>query len=200
MLSTPHIASVMCKTRFEQIFRFLHLCDTSQQVPAGQPGHDKLFKVPHFLDMFSSAFDQEYNLHQQCSVDEAMIPFKGRVGFKQYMKDKPTKWGIKVFVLADATNGYVKAFQVYTGRTVEGRSDVGLCTKVVLDLLSEYRNSGLTVYMDSYYSSPQLCMTRTSMLLALLGLAGGDFQQQSFLLRHPFPIGESTSMLQMVLC
>ena len=62
-----------------------------------------------------------------------MIPFKGRIGFKQYMKDKPTKWGIKVFVLADATNGYVKAFQVYTRRTVEGRSDVGSCTKVVLD-------------------------------------------------------------------
>ena len=72
------------------------------------------------------------------------------------MKDKPTKWEIKVFVLADAMNGYVKAFQVYTGRTVEGRSDVGLCTNVVLDLLSEYCNSGLTVYMDNYYSSPQL--------------------------------------------
>ena len=43
-------------------------------------------------------------MHQQCSVDEAMIPFKGRLAFKQYMKDKPTKWGIKVFVLADATN------------------------------------------------------------------------------------------------
>ena len=85
-----------------------------------------------------------------------MIPFKGRVGFNQYMKDKPTKWKIKVFVLADAMNGYVKAFQVCTGRTVEGRSDIGSCTKVVLDLLSEYRNSGLTVYMDNYYSSPQL--------------------------------------------
>ena len=72
------------------------------------------------------------------------------------MKDKPTKWAIKVFVLADALNGYVKAFQVYTGRTVEGRSDVGLCTNVVLDLLLEYHNSGLTVYMDNYYSSPQL--------------------------------------------
>ena len=43
-------------------------------------------------------------MHQQCSVDEAMIPFKGRLAFNQYMKDKPTKWGIKVFVLADATN------------------------------------------------------------------------------------------------
>ena len=48
------------------------------------------------------------------------------------MKDKLTKWGIMVFVLADATNGCVKALQVYTGRTVEGRSDVG--SKLVLDL------------------------------------------------------------------
>ena len=39
-----------------------------------------------------------------------MIPFKGRLGFKQYMKDTPTKWGIKVFVSADATNEYMKAF------------------------------------------------------------------------------------------
>ena len=31
----------------------------------------------------------------------------------------------------------MKAFQVYTGRTVEGRNDVGLCSKVVLDLLSD---------------------------------------------------------------
>ena len=38
-------------------------------------------------------------------MDEAMIPFKGRLSIKQYMKDKPTKWGIKVFVLADARNG-----------------------------------------------------------------------------------------------
>ena len=31
-----------------------------------------------------------------------MIPFKGRLSFKQYMKDKPVKHGIKVFVLAMA--------------------------------------------------------------------------------------------------
>ena len=31
--------------------------------------------------------------------------YKGRLRFKQYMKDKPTKWGIKAFVLSDARNG-----------------------------------------------------------------------------------------------
>ncbi len=47
------------------------------------------------------------NIVLTVTIDEAMIPFKGRLRFKQYMKDKPTKWGIKVFVLADAP---VRAF------------------------------------------------------------------------------------------
>ena len=49
-------------------------------------------------------------------MDEVMIKFKGRLGFKQYMKDKSTKWGIKVFVLNDARNGYVYRLQVYTSK------------------------------------------------------------------------------------
>ena len=47
-----------------------------------------------------------YNMHQACTIAEAIIPFKGRLGL--YLKDKPTKWGIEDFVLADAHNGYVK--------------------------------------------------------------------------------------------
>ncbi len=46
------------------------------------------------------------------------------------MKDKPTKWGIKVFVLSDAPTGYVKRMQVYTGQGLDNCvSDVGLCTQ-----------------------------------------------------------------------
>jgi hypothetical protein len=30
------------------------------------------------------------------SVDEQMIPYKGTLGLKVYMKGKPTKWGMKV--------------------------------------------------------------------------------------------------------
>ena len=45
-----------------------------------------------------------------------MIPFKGRSDLKQYMPMKPIKRGIKVWAWADANNGYVSAFEVYTGR------------------------------------------------------------------------------------
>jgi hypothetical protein len=87
--------------------------DNSKNIPYGQPGHDKLFKVRPLLDALVPRFRSEYKMHKECSIDEAMIPFKGRLAFKQYIKDKPTKWGIKVFVLADAHNGYVSNLEVW---------------------------------------------------------------------------------------
>ena len=37
------------------------------------------------------------------SIDEAMIPFKGRSSMKQYMPKKPIKRGFKIWVRADAS-------------------------------------------------------------------------------------------------
>ena len=89
------------------------------------------------------------------AVDEAMIPFKGRLGFKQYMKDKPSKWGIKVFVIADSISGCVYRLHVYTGKNSElAASEFGLCTRVVLDLVRGIESRSPKLYMDNYYTSP----------------------------------------------
>ena len=96
-------------------------------------------------------------MHQSCTIDEAVIPFKGRLSFKHYMKDKRTKWGIKVFALSDAPTGYVKWMQVYTGKGLDtGVSDVGLCTKVVLDLMEGFDHMLVRLYTDNFYTSPLL--------------------------------------------
>ena len=156
-IRTPGISSIMPLKRFEQLWRFIHLNDNNNEVPYGQIGHDKLFKVRKVLDLLCPLFDSEFDMHQSCAIDEAMIPFKGRLKFKQYMKDKPTKWGIKVFVLADSPTGYVKRLQVYTGKGLDSCvGDVGLCTRVVLDLLVGFDNTGLQLYTDNFYTSPLL--------------------------------------------
>ena len=94
-LSVQGVADVMTMNHFQQMFRCLHLTNNSTQIPAGQPGHDRLFKVRRLLDLLIRKFESEYTIHQECTIDEAMIPFKGSLSFKQYMKAKPTKWGIK---------------------------------------------------------------------------------------------------------
>ena len=45
-----------------------------------------------------------------------MVGFKGRLAWIQYMPKKPRKWGIKIWTLADAANGYVSNMKVYTGK------------------------------------------------------------------------------------
>ena len=57
-----------------------------------------------------------YAPHKEIAVDEAMIKFQGRSSLKQYLPKKPTKRGIKVWVLADSKNGYFSNFQVYIHR------------------------------------------------------------------------------------
>ena len=58
----------------------------------------------------------EYSPLMEISVDEAMIAYTGRLGFKQYVPLKPTKRGIKVWTRADPSNGFVNDFQMYTGK------------------------------------------------------------------------------------
>ena len=78
-----------------------------------------------------------------------MIPYEGRLSFKQYMKNKPT---IKVFVLSNATNGYVYRLQIYTGKNLESTIDTGLCSRVLLELMIGLDRHQL--YTDNYYTSP----------------------------------------------
>ncbi|KAG0415261.1 hypothetical protein HPB47_007572 [Ixodes persulcatus] len=66
-----------------------------EQKPKGSEGHDKLFKVRPIID----ALRQNLRLvppEEKQSIDEQIIPFKGRSQMKQYIKAKPHKWGFKV--------------------------------------------------------------------------------------------------------
>ena len=152
LIETPGVSSIMSRVRFEQIFRFLHLADNLQD-----PGNDKLFKVRCFVDLVTNQFQANYTLHQAVTIDEAMIPFKGRLTFKQYMKNKPTKWGIKVFVLSDATNGYVYRTQIYTGKNLESTIKAGLSSRVLLELMTDLDRHQL--YTDNYYTGPEVYLT-----------------------------------------
>ena len=182
-LLTPELRKVMPLKRFQQIWQYFHLNDSDKQVPHGQLGYDPLYKVRTLLDLVSPRLESEYSPHQQLSVDEAMIKFKGRLGFKQYMKAKPTKWGIKVFVLSDSTNGYVYRFQIYTGKnsSLSGSGEHGLCTQAVLSLVQGLEDRGYKLFMDSC-SSP--CMTRAFQHVALPGLTGGTILRSWLFLRE----------------
>ena len=98
------------------ILKFLHLNDVEAQPVGGDPTYDKLYKVRPFMDLVLENFQSAYQPHQHISIDESVISYKGRLSFIQYLPKKPHKWGLKAWVLADSTNGYVWGWKLYTGK------------------------------------------------------------------------------------
>ena len=76
-----------------------------------------------------------FNCGREISVDEAMIPFKGKLSFKVCMPDKPVKFGVKLFMLCDFQTGYCKNFTMYPEKDDRTVSNVGKTGAVVIELV-----------------------------------------------------------------
>ena len=110
------MASRISRDRFFELHRYLHFADNSSLAPPGSLEHDKLGKVNPIIEKLSERFRSTYTPQMNVTVDEAIIPFKGRSTLKQYMPLKPVRRGIKVWALADSLNGFISQFEVYTGK------------------------------------------------------------------------------------
>lgn len=137
--------------------RYLHL----ENNEADEVDHsDKLWKVRWYLDFLTRRFQEIYEVDDNVTVDESMMKFKGRLALRQYLPMKPTKWGIKVWVMAESSTGYCANFQVYTGATKENgakkKGEKGLAHRVVMDLAAPYLGTHLSIYMDNFYSGIEL--------------------------------------------
>ena len=168
LLGVSAVKKVMPRTRFEKIRQYLHLNDRERMPPRGDRAHDKLYKVRPLLDVISNTFREEYNPSKFVSIDEAMVKYKGRLGFKQYLPMKPIKRGIKVWVRADATNGFVCALQVYTGKD-GGQPEHGLGHRVVSDLVHGLHGKNYHIFCDNYFTSVRLAEDLLASNLYLCG-------------------------------
>ncbi|XP_045459223.1 piggyBac transposable element-derived protein 4-like [Melitaea cinxia] len=97
-----------------------------------------------------------YSPGKQLSLDESMVLWRGRLLFRQYIKNKRFKYGIKLYVLAEP-DGTVLKYQVYAGANDE-TSGQGHASKIVFKLLEERLDRGHHVYMDNYYNSYGLAL------------------------------------------
>ena len=143
---------MLSRNRYSALAAFLHVVDPSNETP----GH-KLRKVEEFLASFKERCKLLYQPSQKLAVDERMVKSKHRSGIKQYMKNKPTKWGLKLWVLADSDNGYTVDFNVYIGKdAARNTSQYGLSYDVVMELMKPFLNQGYHLYLDNFYTSSQL--------------------------------------------
>ncbi|KAK3759993.1 hypothetical protein RRG08_048736 [Elysia crispata] len=99
------VANFMPRQRFEKLSSTIHFINN--MAVREEDKKDKLFKLRPWLKSLSSSLiklpQEEYS-----AVDEIMIPFKGRSGIKQYMRNKPHKWGFKLWGRAGASGSLLE--------------------------------------------------------------------------------------------
>ena len=121
-------------------------------VPSSSPSFDRLHKVRPVLEMVRKNYIEEYRPSRNCSIDETMVGFKGRIGFKQYLPMKPTKRGYKIWVRADAANGYMCDFRVYTGKDgSRPMSGLDLGGEVVRQLSEDLAGENYIIFFDNFF-------------------------------------------------
>ncbi|KAL0879298.1 hypothetical protein ABMA27_003077 [Loxostege sticticalis] len=120
------LSQYMSRNRFMLILRCLHF--TSE--PSDE---DRLNKIRPVMDHFNNTMNAIYYPGKQLSSDESMVLWRGRLMFRQFIKNKRHKYGIKLYIYGGA------------GDETAG---VGHTQKVVLKLLEEKLDSGHTVKLS----------------------------------------------------
>ena len=84
------------------------------------------------------------------TIDESMVPWQGRLSFKQYIPGKAHKYGVKIYKLA-ATNGYTWNYVIYTGQQ-DPMAGLGHTQTVVMHLLDDLEGCYRTVIADNFFT------------------------------------------------
>ena len=149
----PYFPRVISRDRFEMIFSMLHIGKTQDNQPC-----QKIDKVKLLLDLLIPTFQQSYDVDNAIAIDETMVGFRGSFAGKQYMPQKPTKWGVKAFTMA---TGFMINILPYMGAETLCNANPSFAhlpqpARVFLELITPYLHCGHHLYTDRYYTSVQL--------------------------------------------
>ncbi|XP_029929045.1 piggyBac transposable element-derived protein 4-like [Myripristis murdjan] len=122
-------------------------------------GGDRLAAVRELWDAWTARLPLLYDPGPHVTVDEQLVPFRGRCSFRQYMPSKPARYGLKIWVACDARSSYACAMSLYAGRSGEDLTGPGRCSlgeRVVAELTEGMR--GRTVTCDNFFTSLPLAL------------------------------------------
>lgn len=165
LFQRPIYAATMSRTRFTTICSYLRFDDKTSR--ERRVSSDKLAPIREINDLFVSYCQKYYNPGTHLTVDERLVPFRGHAPFRVYMKSKPAKYGLKIWVLADSNTAYCKNLQVYTGKE-NGKPEKNQGKRVVHDLVG-ILGKGYGITTDNFFTSLELAEELLDKNLTLCG-------------------------------
>jgi hypothetical protein len=82
-------SNTMSSNRFELLLRFWHFSDNEKA-----PRDDRIYKIRDLIERVVKNYQNTMEPGEYMTVDESMVPFRGRLIFKQYIPGKTHKYGV----------------------------------------------------------------------------------------------------------
>ena len=118
-----------------------------------------VYKVRPFIDLMRKHFREVYSPGKNLSVDESLVLYKGCLHFKQFIRTKTARFGIKLYKLC-TDNGITLDVLVYCGKGMFGDDDLNSdmpSTERIPSVLTEpFLGKGHVLFTDNDYTSPTL--------------------------------------------
>ena len=115
-MQTPFFNEYMSLNTFELISQNLHFHNDTNNPPISDPAHDPLGKIRNVIDKLQVTFRESLCPKKELGLDEAMCAFHGVCKFRAFNPNKPDKYHLKLYAVAESQSGYILGFEVATGK------------------------------------------------------------------------------------
>lgn len=130
-------------------------------------GRDKMAPIRNIFEKWVHRCKLLYIPGKNVTVDEQLLPFRGRCPFTQYIPSKPAKYGIKIWILCDSETFYAYNLEMYIGRNRNARPEVNQGQRVVLTLTEDL--NGRNVTCDNFFTSYSLATELKKRQMTVVG-------------------------------
>ena len=162
----------MKRDRFHHILRYLHFTDNENEPDMTDQNSDRLWKMRNLFEILNEKFSKFYNPSEHLAVDEVIVKYEGRVIFPQYIPKKRKRFGIKIYKLCDDT-GYTYDMTVYLGKDRQRNAQHLTATHATVSEVTEkIQGRGHKLYVDNYFSSPNLFDDLDTKKITVAALSG----------------------------
>jgi hypothetical protein len=166
--SQPFFTAALSRDRFISIYSQIRFDNRETRQERFAVSGDKLEPVKSIFTKLVDACVSNYSPSTDVTVDERLASYRGNCPFRVYMKSKPARYGIKIWVAADAKNAYICNMQVYTGM-INNKREVNQGNRVVMQLLEPQYGTNRGVTTDNFFTSIPLADDLLSKNLTITG-------------------------------
>ena len=164
----PIFSSTMNKSRFELIAARMPFCSNSRRANL-RIQNDKFAPIRDLFTSFTSNIRKFYKPYENVTIDEQLVPFRGRVTFRQYIPSKPAKYHIILWLLCDSSTNFVLDADVYLGKGSLPNTNTSVAEQVVKVMMDHFYYPGINLTTHNFFSSIPIAKYLYKMNITFVG-------------------------------